>query len=69
MTEATLRSSRLRHRILGDALRLLFLRRVRDVFIISALLVTLFFGGWTAPINWPWPYNLNWLDAAGIGIL
>jgi NADH-quinone oxidoreductase subunit H len=40
-----------------------------NVFIISALLVTLFFGGWTAPINWPWPYNLNWLDAAGIGIL
>lgn len=40
-----------------------------NVFIISALLVTLFFGGWTAPFNWPWPYNLNWLDATGIGIL
>jgi NADH-quinone oxidoreductase subunit H len=40
-----------------------------NVFIISALLVTLFFGGWTAPFNWPWPYNLNWLDAWGIGVL
>ncbi len=40
-----------------------------NVFIVSALLVTIFFGGWTAPFNWPWPYNLNWLDASGIGIL
>jgi NADH-quinone oxidoreductase subunit H len=38
-----------------------------NVFIVSALLVTLFFGGWTAPFDWPWPYNLNWLDAAGMG--
>jgi len=38
-----------------------------NVFIISALITTLFFGGWTAPFNWPWPYNLNWLDASGIG--
>jgi len=40
-----------------------------NVFIVSALLATLFFGGWTAPFNWPWPYNLNWLDASGIGVL
>jgi NADH-quinone oxidoreductase subunit H len=40
-----------------------------NVFIVSALITTIFFGGWTAPFNWPWPYNLNWLDAAGIGIL
>ena len=33
-----------------------------NVFIVSALIVTLFFGGWTAPFNWPWPYNLNWLE-------
>jgi NADH-quinone oxidoreductase subunit H len=33
-----------------------------NVFIVSALIATLFFGGWTAPFNWPWPYNLNWLD-------
>jgi NADH-quinone oxidoreductase subunit H len=38
-----------------------------NLFIISALLTTIFFGGWTAPVNWPWPYTLNWLDAAGIG--
>jgi NADH-quinone oxidoreductase subunit H len=40
-----------------------------NVFIVSALLATLFFGGWTAPFDWPWPYNLNWLDASGIGML
>ena len=40
-----------------------------NVFIVSALLATLFFGGWTAPFDWPWPYNLNWLDAMGIGVL
>jgi NADH:ubiquinone oxidoreductase subunit H len=39
------------------------------VFIVSALITTVFFGGWTAPFNWPWPYNLNWLDAWSIGIL
>jgi NADH-quinone oxidoreductase subunit H len=33
-----------------------------NVFIVSALIATIFFGGWTAPFNWPWPYNLNWLD-------
>jgi NADH-quinone oxidoreductase subunit H len=40
-----------------------------NVFIVSALLATLFFGGWTAPFNWPWPCNMNWLDATGIGVL
>jgi NADH-quinone oxidoreductase subunit H len=40
-----------------------------NLFIVSALLATLFFGGWTAPFNWPWSYNLNWLDAWGIGVL
>jgi NADH-quinone oxidoreductase subunit H len=39
-----------------------------NLFIVSALLATLFFGGWTAPFNWPWPYNLSWLDASGIGL-
>jgi NADH-quinone oxidoreductase subunit H len=38
-----------------------------NVFIVSALTVTLFFGGYTAPFDWPWPMNMNWLDAAGIG--
>ena len=28
-----------------------------NVFIISALTVTLFFGGWNAPFPWPWPVD------------
>jgi NADH-quinone oxidoreductase subunit H len=38
------------------------------VFIVSALAVTLFFGGWQAPFNWPWPITLN-LDPGSLGIL
>jgi NADH-quinone oxidoreductase subunit H len=38
------------------------------VFIVSALTVTLFFGGWNAPFNWPWPIALN-LDPGSLGIL
>ena len=30
-----------------------------NVFIISALTVTLFFGGWNAPFPWPWPIDLH----------
>jgi len=30
-----------------------------NVFIVSALAATIFFGGWNAPFNWPWPVNLN----------
>jgi NADH-quinone oxidoreductase subunit H len=37
------------------------------VFVISALLVTLFFGGWNAPFPWPWPVALN-LDPGSLGI-
>ncbi len=37
-----------------------------NVFIISALTVTLFAGGWTAPFNWPRPINLNWFDPFAI---
>jgi NADH:ubiquinone oxidoreductase subunit H len=41
-----------------------------NVFIISALTVTLFFGGWNAPFPWPWPMDIvadptTW----GIGLL
>ena len=36
-------------------------------FIISALTVTLFFGGWNAPFPWPWAVTLN-LDPGGLGI-
>ena len=28
-----------------------------NVFIVSALMVTLFFGGWNAPFPWPWPID------------
>jgi NADH-quinone oxidoreductase subunit H len=40
-----------------------------NVFIISALTVTLFLGGWNAPIAWPeqWAINLS-LDPGSLGI-
>jgi NADH-quinone oxidoreductase subunit H len=38
-----------------------------NVFVVSALIVTLFFGGWNAPFPWPWPVALN-LDPASLGI-
>jgi NADH-quinone oxidoreductase subunit H len=38
-----------------------------NVFVISALLVTLFFGGWNAPFPWPWPVTLS-LDPGSLGI-
>ncbi|MGA3057038.1 MAG: complex I subunit 1 family protein [Candidatus Limnocylindrales bacterium] len=40
-----------------------------NVFIVSALTATVFFGGWTAPFNWPWAYNLNWFNPLSIGLL
>ena len=41
-----------------------------NVFIISALMVTLFFGGWNAPFPWPWPVELTLNPGAlGIGLL
>ncbi len=41
-----------------------------NVFIISALTVTLFFGGWTAPFDWPWPVNAAVNPGSlGIGLL
>jgi NADH-quinone oxidoreductase subunit H len=41
-----------------------------NVFIISALFVTLFLGGWTAPFDWPLPVSgdIN-LGQLGIGLL
>ena len=38
-----------------------------NVFIISALTVTLFFGGWTAPFDWPWPVHAA-IDPGSLGI-
>jgi NADH-quinone oxidoreductase subunit H len=38
-----------------------------NVFIIAALLVTLFLGGWNAPFPWPWPVELS-LNPGQLGI-
>jgi NADH-quinone oxidoreductase subunit H len=38
-----------------------------NVFVVSALIVTLFFGGWNAPFPWPWPIELS-LDPGSLGI-
>jgi NADH-quinone oxidoreductase subunit H len=38
-----------------------------NVFIVSALFVTLFLGGWNAPFPWPWPVQLN-IDPASFNI-
>jgi NADH-quinone oxidoreductase subunit H len=38
-----------------------------NVFVVSALFVTLFLGGWNAPFPWPWPVNLA-VDPGSLGI-
>jgi len=38
-----------------------------NVFIMSALTVTLFFGGWNAPFDWPFPVSVS-LDPGSLGI-
>ncbi len=41
-----------------------------NVFIVSALFVTLFFGGWNAPFPWPWPAAVSFDPGSlGIGLL
>jgi NADH-quinone oxidoreductase subunit H len=41
-----------------------------NVFIVSALFVTLFFGGWNAPFPWPWPVTVGFDPGSlGIGLL
>jgi NADH-quinone oxidoreductase subunit H len=41
-----------------------------NVFILSALTVTLFFGGWNAPFPWPWPVDVTFDPfSLGIGML
>jgi NADH-quinone oxidoreductase subunit H len=37
-----------------------------NLFIVSAIIVTLFFGGWTAPFNSPIQFNLNAFDPFAI---
>ena len=39
-----------------------------NVFVVSALTTTLFFGGWNAPFDWPWPLTLT-LDPGSLGVL
>lgn len=39
-----------------------------NVFVVSALATTLFFGGWNAPVDWPWPVELA-LDPGSLGVL
>jgi NADH:ubiquinone oxidoreductase subunit H len=38
-----------------------------NVFVVSALSVVLFFGGWNAPFDWPFPVTLS-LDPGGLGL-
>jgi NADH-quinone oxidoreductase subunit H len=38
-----------------------------NVFVVSGLIVTLFFGGWNAPFTWPWPVTLN-IDPGSMGL-
>jgi NAD(P)H-quinone oxidoreductase subunit 1 len=38
-----------------------------NVFVVSALSVVLFFGGWNAPFDWPFPVTLS-LDPGGMGL-
>jgi NADH-quinone oxidoreductase subunit H len=38
-----------------------------NVFVVSGLIVTLFFGGWNAPFPWPWPIALN-VDPGSMGL-
>ena len=38
-----------------------------NVFVVSAMTVVLFFGGWNAPFDWPFPVELA-LDPASYGI-
>jgi NADH-quinone oxidoreductase subunit H len=38
-----------------------------NVFVVSALIVTLFFGAWNAPFPWPWPVELS-LNPGSLGI-
>jgi NADH-quinone oxidoreductase subunit H len=46
----------------------LFFAEYVNVFVVSALIVTLFFGGWNAPFDWPFPITAA-LDPASLGIL
>ncbi|MDR3545238.1 MAG: NADH-quinone oxidoreductase subunit H [Candidatus Limnocylindrales bacterium] len=38
-----------------------------NVFVVSALSAVLFFGGWNAPFDWPFPVTVS-LDPGGLGL-
>jgi len=38
-----------------------------NVFLVSGLIVVLFFGGWNGPFPWPWPISLN-IDPGSMGL-
>ncbi len=38
-----------------------------NVFVVSGLIVALFFGGWNAPFPWPFPITLN-IDPGSMGL-
>jgi NADH:ubiquinone oxidoreductase subunit H len=38
-----------------------------NVFVVSAVMVVLFFGGWNAPFNWPFPVVVS-LDPGSLGL-
>jgi NADH-quinone oxidoreductase subunit H len=40
-----------------------------NVFIMSALIATVFFGGWNAPFNWPWTVTLNAFQPFSYGLI
>ena len=39
-----------------------------NVFIMSALLITFFLGGWTAPFAWPFAATIPTVDPLGLGV-
>jgi len=39
-----------------------------NVFVMSALIVTFFLGGWTAPFAWPFAVSISGFDALGLGV-
>ncbi len=45
----------------------LFFAEYVNMFVVAALTVTLFFGGWNAPFDWPFPISAN-IDPFSLGI-
>jgi NADH-quinone oxidoreductase subunit H len=58
---------RVRDRVLGMRFGFFYFAEYVNVFIVSAMMVSLFFGGWNAPFDWPFPVTLD-LDPAALGV-